>query len=202
MTIGNESGPVSCSTPLDAAVLADYWLAALGSADEEAVEEHLLGCDRCAARLREVIALAEGVRNVAREGSLRMVVSDTFLKRAAEEGLRVREYAPPPGGGVQCTVTAEDDILIGRLAANVSGAKRVDLCICDERGVEQLRLPDIPVHSGTSSIAYQESIAFAKAAPTNKMIVRLVAFDEAGSERLLGEYTFNHTRSLPGPGAW
>lgn len=202
MTIGNESGPVSCSTPLDAAVLADYWLAALGSADEEAVEEHLLGCDRCAARLREVIALAEGVRNVAREGSLRMVVSDTFLKRAAEEGLRVREYAPPPGGGVQCTVTAEDDILIGRLAANVSGAKRVDLCICDERGVEQLRLPDIPVHSGTSSIAYQESITFAKAAPTNKMIVRLVAFDEAGSERLLGEYTFNHTRSLPGPGAW
>jgi anaerobic C4-dicarboxylate transporter len=31
------------------------------------------------------------------------------------------------------------------------------------------------------------------------MIARLVAFDEAGGERLLGEYTFNHTRSLPGP---
>ncbi len=149
-----------------------------------------------------MIALVEGVRNLAREGSLRMVVSDAFLKRAAEEGLRVREYAPPPGGGVQCTVTAEDDILIGRLAANLSGAKRVDLCICDERGVEQLRLPDIPVHSGASSVAYQESITFWKAAPTCKMIARLVAFDEGGGERLLGEYTFNHTRSLPGPGAW
>jgi hypothetical protein len=34
------------------------------------------------------------------------------------------------------------------------------------------------------------------------MIARLVAFDETGGERLLGEYTFNHTRSLPGPGAW
>jgi len=34
------------------------------------------------------------------------------------------------------------------------------------------------------------------------MIVRLVTVDEAGTERLLGEYTFNHTRSLPGPGAW
>jgi hypothetical protein len=33
------------------------------------------------------------------------------------------------------------------------------------------------------------------------MIVRLVTFDETGSERPLGEYTFNHTRSLPGPGA-
>jgi hypothetical protein len=202
MSIGNERGPVSCSSPIDAAVLADYWLAALPSSEEQAVEEHLLDCDPCGARLREVIALAEGVRNLAREGSLRMVVSDTFLKRAAEEGLRIREYAPLPGGGVQCTVTTEDDILIGRLAANLSGANRVDLCICDERGVEQVRLPDIPVRSGAGSIAFQESITFAKAAPTNKMIVRLIAFDEAGGERLLGEYTFNHTRSLPGPGAW
>jgi hypothetical protein len=189
---------MNCSNHIDAAVLADYWLAALANPEEEAVEEHLLDCDRCGARLREVIALAEGVRKLAREGSLRMVVSDTFLKRAEEEGLRVRQYAPPPGGGVQCTVAAEDDILIGRLAANLSGAKRVDLCICDERGVEQLRLPDIPVHAGASSVVYQESITFAKAAPTNRMIARLVTFDEAGGERLLGEYTFNHTRSLPG----
>jgi hypothetical protein len=193
---------MNCSNPMDAAVLADYWLAVLAGSEEEAVELHLLDCDECGARLREVIALAEAVRNLAREGSLRMVVSEAFLQRAAEEGLRVRQYAPPPGGGVQCTVTAEDNILIGRLAANLSGAKRVDLCICDERGVEQLRLPDIPVHPGASSVVYQESITFAKAAPTNRMIARLVTFDETGAERLLGEYTFNHTRSLPGPGAW
>ena len=192
---------MNCSNPIDAAVLADYWLAALAQPEEEAVEEHLLECDRCGARLREVIALAEGVRNLAREGSLRMVVSDVFLKRAEEEGLRVRQYAPPPGGGVQCTVTAEDDILIARLAANLSGAQRVDLCICDEHGVEQLRLPDIPIHAGASSVVYQESITFAKAAPTKKIIVRLVTFDDAGGERLLGEYAFHHTRSLPGPGA-
>ena len=131
-----------------------------------------------------------------------MVVSDAFVKRAEEEGLRVREYAPPPGGGVQCTVTAEDNFLIGRLAANLSGAKRVDLCICDGSGVEQLRLADIPVRSGASGVLYQESITFAKAAPSNKMIARLVSLDETGGERLLGEYTFDHTRTLPGPGAW
>lgn len=193
---------MNCPNPIEPAVLAEYWLAALAKPEEEAVEEHLLACDRCGAGLREVIALAEGLRNLAREGCLRMIVSDAFLRRAAEEGLRIREYAPPPGGGVECTVTAEDDILIGRLAAGVSGAKRVDLCICDQRGVEQLRLPDIPVHSGTSSIAFQESITVAKALPTSTMIARLVAVDEAGGERLLGEYTFNHTRSLPGPGTW
>jgi hypothetical protein len=193
---------MKCANPIDAAVLADYWLAALAQPEEEAAEEHLFTCDECGARLREVIALAEGVRKIAREGSLRMVVSDSFLKRAAEEGLRVRQYTPPAGGGVQCTVTAEDDVLVARLAANLTGAKRIDLCLCDERGVEQLRLPDIPVHSEASEVIYQESITFAKAMPTSKLIARLVTFDEAGGERLLGEYTFNHTRSLPGPGAW
>jgi hypothetical protein len=92
-------------------------------------------------------------------------------------------------------VRAEDDILITRLAANVSGATRVDLCICDERGVEQSRMADIPVHSAASSIAYQESIAVLNAAPTHTMIARLVALDAAGGECLLGEYTFRHTRS-------
>lgn len=202
MTTGNGHDLPNCENPIDAALLADYWLGVLESAEEDAVEEHLLGCDRCGARLHDVIALAKGVRNLAREGSLRMVVSEAFLKRAAEEGLRVREYAPPRGGGVQCTVTAEDDILIGHLAADLSEAKRVDLSICDGSGVEQLRLPDIPFRPGAGGVTYQESITFAKAMPTNKLIARLVALDEAGGERLLGEYTFNHTRSLPGPGAW
>ena len=193
---------MNCSNPIDAAVLAEYWLAALADPEEEAVELHLLDCDQCGARLREVIALAEGVRKLAREGSLRMVVSEAFLKQAAREGLRIREYAPPPGGGIQCTVTAEDDFLIARLAANLTGANRVDLCMCDELGVEQLRLPDIPVPSGASNVIYQESMTFAKAMPTGKIIARLVTFDEAGGERLLGEYRFDHTRTLPGPGAW
>ena len=196
-----EGDPVNCSNPIDVAVLADYWLGLLPEPEEAAVEEHLLACDACGQRLREVMALADGVRNLAREGSLRMVVSDAFLKRAAQEGLRIREYAPPPGAGVQCTVTAEDDILIGRLAVDLTGAKRVNLCICDGSGVEQFRLEDIPIHSGVISVNLQESITYAKAAPSYKMIARLVGFDELGSERLLGEYTFNHTRTLPGPGA-
>jgi hypothetical protein len=193
---------MSCPNPIDAAVLADYWLGALRGREEEAVEEHLLGCDACGARLREVISLAEGVRNLARGGSLRMVVSDAFLKRAAEEGLRIREYAPPPGGSVQCTVTAEDDILVGRLAANLSGAKRLDLCIYDGRGIEQIRLTDIPFNSAAAGVVIQQPITYAKAAPSETLIARLFAFDDSGRERLLGEYTFHHTRSLPGPGAW
>jgi hypothetical protein len=107
-----------------------------------------------------------------------------------------------PRKQVECTVTAEDDILIGRIATNLAGAKLVDISICDERGIEQQRLPDIPVHSGATNIAFHESISFLKAAPSMKMIMRLVSLDDKGSEQVLGEYTFNHTRSLPGPGDW
>ena len=186
---------MSCSLPLDATVLADYWVAALPGPEEEAVEEHLFGCDECAARLHEVIALAEGVRNLARGGSLRMVVSDAFLQRAREDGLRIREHVPPPGGNYQCTVEADDHLLVVRMAARLSGAARVDLSVCDERGVEQVRYRDIPVCAGSNGVIFQESIAAQKAAPSYTLIGRLVAVDEAGGERLISEYTLHHTRS-------
>lgn len=189
-----------CENPIDAAVLAEYWMEALPKAEEEAVEEHLFGCDDCGKRMQEVAALAEGIRSLARGGSLRMVVTDGFLERAAAEGLRVRAYAPPAGGGVQCTVTAEDDILVGRLAADLSGVRRVDVCLCDEWGVEQARMADIPFHAGAGSVVLQESITYAKAAPSNVMIARLVAVEGSGEEKVLGEYTFDHKRSMPGEG--
>ncbi len=193
---------MNCTNPIDAAVLAEYWLAALTQAEEDAVEEHLFNCDRCGTRLSQIIELAEGVRSLGRGGTLRMVVSDAFLQRAAEEGLLVREYIVPAGGSVQCTVTADDDLLIGRLAANLANVKRIDLCVCDERGIEHLRLQDIPFNPNAGSVVLQESISIAKAAPTNTMIARLVTFDEGDREQLMGEYTFNHTRTLPGPGVW
>ena len=193
---------MNCTSPIDAAVLADYWLAALSDAEEETVEEHLLGCDTCGEQLREVIALTEGIRRLAREGSLVMVVSDAFLKRAAAQGMQVREYAPPAGGAIQCTVTAEDDLLIGRLTADLSRAKRLDLAFCDSAGVERHRLPDIPFHSGADGVRFQQSITYAKTAPSETLIARLVAFDDGGTERLLGEFTFNHTRTMPGPASW
>lgn len=193
---------MSCTNPLDATLLADYWLAALPQSEEEDVEEHLFACDECGARLREVIALAEGIRRLARAGSLQMIVSETFLNRLAAEGLRVREYAPPAGGSVNCTVTAEDDLIIGRLAANLSGAERVDLSLCDEHGVEQQRLPDVPFESAAGNVAWQPSMTWAKGAPSSTLVARLVTFDETGVERTLGEYTFHHTRTLPDPSAW
>lgn len=193
---------MSCEKPIDAAVLADYWLALLAQPEEDAVEEHLMGCDACGARLREVMELVEGVRKLAREGSLRMVVSDEILQRAAQEGLQIREYTVPQNGSVQCTVGPEDDLLIGRLTAQLGAAKRVDVSLCNELGEEMDRLPDIPVFAGAAGVNVQVSIGQMKAAPDFKLIARLLAVDEEGVESPLGEYTFNHSRTMPGPAGW
>ena len=197
-------GPVpdDCPQPIDATTLMDYWLGALQSTDEEPIEEHLMGCDHCGDRLREVIALAEGLRTLARSGSLVVVISDPFVTRAGVMGQRVRQYAPPPGGSVQCTVSAEDDLLVARLAADLSSAERVDLSWCDDRGVELQRMSDIPVRGDTGTVLCQQSITMAKSSPSNTLIARLVSVDSAGAEHLLGEYAFHHTRTIPGPGQW
>jgi hypothetical protein len=202
MTTPERRRGAECSNPIDAAVLVDYWLAALPSAAEEPIEEHLLICDRCGDRLREVIALSEGLRTLARSGSLLVVISDQFVRHAAETGQRVREYAAQPGDHVQCTVSADDDLLVARLAADLGDATRVDLSWSDEQGVEHFRMADIPVGADTGGVICQQSITFAKASPSNTLIARLVAIDSKGAERLLGEYAFHHTRTIPGPGGW
>jgi hypothetical protein len=197
-----RGGHIDCSDPIEATVLMDYWLATLPSADEEAVETHLLTCDECGDRLREAIALAAGLRTLARSGSLQVVISEQFLTHAAETGLRVREYSPLRGESVQCTVSADDDLLVARLAADLTTASRVDLSWCDPRGVERQRMADVPIRADAGSVICQQSITWAKASPTATMIARLVAVDDKGEERLLGEYTFHHTRTIPGPPGW
>jgi hypothetical protein len=202
VTVPDHGGELRCSRPVDPAVLMDYWLAALSVAAEEEVETHLLTCDECGNRMREVIALAEGLRPLARSGSLQVVISDRFLHHAGETGLRVREYAPPAGASIQCTVAADDDLLVARLAADLTASPRVDLSWCDSRGVERQRMVDIPIRADAGSVICQQSITWAKASPTTTMIARLVAVDEKGDERLVGEYTFHHTRTIPGPAGW
>ena len=184
---------MSCVNPIDPAALADYWLAEL-STEESAVEEHLFGCEDCTLQLQSVVALAEGIRRLARQGNLGMVVTREFLDRLGREGLRAREYAPPAGGSVACTVTAQDDLLIGRLAADLTGIERVDVALCDPSGAERQRLQDIPFRAGLSEVLLNYPIGPARQSGPDVLVMkRLAVTDQA--ERVLAEYTFNHTPS-------
>jgi len=185
---------MSCANPIDPATLGDYWLAELSPTEESAVEEHIFSCEDCTRQLQFVIALAEGIRTLARQGNLGMVVTREFLDRLAREGLRAREYAPQAGGAVACTVTAQDDLLIGRLAADLTGIERVDVALCDPSGAERQRLQDIPFRAGLSEVMLNYPIGLARQSGPDVLVMKLLAVTSQG-ERLLGEYTFNHTPS-------
>lgn len=184
-----------CRTPLALSVLTDYWLADLSTTEEATAEQHLFECDECSRRLKSMVDLAGGIRAVARRGTLRVVVTDGFLERLVREGLRVREYRVAPGGRVACTVTADDDLVVGRLAAPVGGVRRVDLAVCDAEGREQQRLQDIPVNPSGREVVVTAPIDVLRALPASVRRYRLIAV-EAGGERLLGEYTFVHNPSV------
>lgn len=192
----------ACHAPVDPAVLADYWLALLGDAEQEAVELHLFECDACGHRLRSIIDIAEAIRALARSGTLRVILAENFVRHAEETGRRVRQYDFEPGQTVPCTIAADDDLLVARFAVDLSAAERVDLSFCDPRGVERGRMNDIPVGTDVRHVVFQESATFAKAAPSSSMVARLLAVGSDGEERLLGEYFFQHTRTIPGPPGW
>jgi hypothetical protein len=93
-------------------------------------------------------------------------------------------------------------MLVARLAADLTTASRVDLSWCDPRGVEHQRMTDIPIDAEAGSVICQQSITWGKASPSMTLTARLLAVNETGEEHVLGEYTFNHTRTIPGPPGW
>jgi hypothetical protein len=183
-----------CKTPLAPALLADYWLEELASTDEERVEEHLFACAECSGELEGLVEIIEVIRDLTRKGAVGVVLSEPFLERLRREGLSVRQYRVDPGGGVACTITPQDDLVISRFAADLSGAKRVDISSCDAEGNEQARVCDVPLTRMRDEVVFSQSTDALRALGRERLRVRLIAVDDT-EERLLGEYTFDHTPS-------
>ena len=178
----------TCSAPVGLAMLSEYWLAELDAATEARVEEHLLGCDVCSRELEELAALTTGMRQLVRQGAVHTVVSNAFVRRLAEQGLRVREYNVPHNGSVNCTVAPEDDVVVAHLRAPLQGIERLDLV----EGEARERLYDIPFNAKHGEVVVTPRVEELRKLPASTLRMRLMAVDASG-ERVIGEYTFNHT---------
>jgi hypothetical protein len=183
-----------CALSLTTDALVAYWLGESTSAEEARIDEHLLGCARCADDLARIVALGAAVRELAHRGAVQVVLSDASVRRMLARGLRVREYRVPHNGAVSCTVTPDDDILVSRLAAPLQDVKRLDLVQRFE-GHEAARLEDVPFDAAAGSVVVASQMAALRALPTSSNRMQLIAVDEAGRDRVVGEYTFNHTAS-------
>lgn len=181
-----------CTAPIAFETLIEYWLSELPVPETERIDEHIILCGQCAARLGEIVALSQAIRTVFRTGDIHVVLTPDFLERLISQGIRVRQYRCALNGSVACTLAPEDELLVGRLAVPLAGVTRLDALSrrsCDDA---EHRFSDIPFDARANEIVVAPSLSRMRRLPSHQHIVRLVAVEEE-AERLLGQYTFNHT---------
>lgn len=180
-----------CLASIEHESLVQYWLGELDESREATFEEHLFGCAHCTARLQELVVIADGIRALIRNGTVRGVVSHDFLERLARHGLHLREYPVAQGGSVNCTVAPDDDLIVSRLHAPLAGVTCLDLVVSDKEGVELERLRDIQFDALTGEIIYIPNTAYIRTLPATTISMQLIAMDNA-SPIQVGVYTFTH----------
>lgn len=180
--------PPPASAHVSWAGLVDYWLDAQA---EPPLEEHLLACETCSARLAWIASLTDAVPALVSSGAPMMVLTAGLLDRLARKGLRIREYRLAPGGSVNCTIAPHDDLVVARLEAPLSGVDRVDLVAASAGGVLH-RVEDIPFDAAGGEVLVAPPSRELRARGHATEVARLVAVGADGVT-VLGEYTFHHS---------
>jgi hypothetical protein len=173
--------------------LLAWWLGELDADAEARLDEHLLVCATCANRLNALLQLGDAIRRATLSGSFGFVVPAAFVGRMRAAGLRLREYTLEPGGSVNCTIAPDDDFVLSHLHAPLAGVPRLDV-VLDDPTLGQFRLDDVPFDPATDALTLVPSAAFLRSLGVTQQRMRLIAVADA-QERVLGEYTFNHTPS-------
>lgn len=176
--------------------LASLALGELTDTDAADVEEHVLDCDACAARLELLVELGQAVKDLVTCGGVPLPAPPELLARLQHEGLVTRTYRIAPGGAVQCTVAADDVYVALHLSIPADPAARIDF-IYEAEGLH-FRIDDIPFDPERRMVTVAQTAGFLRGLPTGRGTVRLVAVDVDG-ERALAEYTLNHTAMAERP---
>jgi hypothetical protein len=180
--------PHAHDADLDARLLA-YWLDEMGGEESARIEEQLFACEHCAARLRELLELRAAVGRALSDSRFATAVTPQFVERLRNLGLHLREYFVEPGASTYCTMSPQDDFVISRLRAPLEGVGQVDLVVDD--GERQLRAARIPYSAAANEVTVIPPVAVLRNLKFATQRMRLYAVAPS-SERLLGEYTFNH----------
>jgi hypothetical protein len=185
----------ACTAPLELSTLMEYWLDELDEAASERVDEHILGCEACAARLSEIVELGGEIRLALEAGEIRAFVTSHFVQRLAGRGMRIREYHVPRNGSVNCSVAPEDQIVVAHLEAPLEAVRRLDVISQFEDDPPHV-IHDIPFDAERGEVVVVPGIAQLRLHAPHRHRLRLVAVD-GSVERVIGDYTFHHGSPAP-----
>jgi anti-sigma factor RsiW len=176
---------MTCRSPLSWEDLVAYWAADLTPADQDRVDEHLLGCETCTAQAARVYAVVQALREV-----IPPVVTRRMLESLRARGLKVEEHAFAPGERREAIFAKGVDVLVHRLSGfELSGAQRVNVTLRVENSARVLaEIPSAPfdVREGVL-IACQ--LHYSNMPPD--VVFEVSAVDATGAERS-ASYTILH----------
>jgi hypothetical protein len=187
-----------CASPVDAAALQSYVADDLAPEEADAIDEHLFGCQACAARLERLESMRTAVRALAREGRVSTVVGASLTARWRADGVKVQdEDTATLGSTVRCTVAPGVDVLMARvIGLDLRGTERIDV----EVSVNQQRVStweDFPADPASHEIVFTiPTQAAREAADGTDFVLKIVSVEPAG-RRLIGECTFRHVDWSP-----
>jgi anti-sigma factor RsiW len=101
---------VNCGSPISSQQLVEYWAGELDAAAVDQIDEHVMGCDVCAAASARVAALREAVREF-----IPTMLSRGQVEALRARGLRIVENPVRPETRELAVFGAQTDLLIHRL---------------------------------------------------------------------------------------
>jgi hypothetical protein len=167
---------------------------ASGELDENAdleVEEHVLSCGRCAAIYASLLRMGPAIAALVSAGKTQLHPTASLVSRLEREGLVSRRYELSPGRIVPCGVGAEDIYALLTLWADLSSETRVDFVRVD------VRTPDVPFDKKAGRVYVLAPSEVLRTFPTMKVPLRLVGVARSGEERIIADYTLDHTAFAP-----
>lgn len=174
------------------AELLDYWFGDTDEAATDRIDAHLFACDACGAQIDRLAGMARALRDAFAAGQLSVVVSPDFVARLTELGLQVREYRVPRDGSVNCSVAADDDVVVGRLQLPLDGVRRLDVASDLSLGGDTHWQRDIPFDARRGEVVLMARIAELRSRPAHDMHVRVLSVDDERAHEI-GRFTFRHT---------
>lgn len=146
-----------CARPLSWAELTDYWAGDAPPEQQDALDEHLMGCAVCTALSARVAAITETTR-----GMIPPIVTDAQIAALRRRGQVVLDNPMQPGERKEVVFPKSVDLLIHRLIMPLAQAERVRFRMLED-GTERLLadIPDVPFDraAGTVLIACQQHYA-------------------------------------------
>lgn len=169
-------------------MIDDAQLIAFALGDDDAAEEHVMACTRCANRVASLLRIGPALAALVRSAELSIPITPSLLGQLEAAGLVSRRYVLAPDTSAPCTIGATDLYSITRFEADFTGVTRVDLINPVQR------LSDVPFSDGAVLTAVSGHLL--RTLPTQTIPFSLVAVEPAG-DRVLGTYTLHHTAYVP-----